>query len=146
MQKNRQAFTMIELVFVIVILGILAAVAFPRLVATRTDAVISKGRADISSIRSAIINERQGRLIQGDSSFITGLNLNTGGLFGGVLTYPVSDTNNSSGHWHKVSDSNATAVYTYNIDGVNCSFTYNSTTGAFTLDASQDAICDNLVN
>jgi prepilin-type N-terminal cleavage/methylation domain-containing protein len=36
---KRFAFTMIELVFVIVVLGILAAVAIPRLVATRDDAV-----------------------------------------------------------------------------------------------------------
>ena len=38
---KRTAFTMIELVFVIVILGILAAVAMPRLNATRDDARIS---------------------------------------------------------------------------------------------------------
>ena len=40
MRKN--AFTMIELIFVIVILGILASVAIPKLSATRTDAEISK--------------------------------------------------------------------------------------------------------
>lgn len=39
--KYRDAFTMIELVFVIVILGILAVVAIPRLSATRDDARIS---------------------------------------------------------------------------------------------------------
>lgn len=38
----KHAFTMIELVFIIIILGILAAVAIPQLVATRNDAEISK--------------------------------------------------------------------------------------------------------
>jgi len=41
LKKDRKAFTMIELVFVIVIIGILAAVAIPKLSATRDDAHIS---------------------------------------------------------------------------------------------------------
>jgi len=39
--KHRDAFTMIELVFVIVIIGILAAIAIPKLTATRDDARIT---------------------------------------------------------------------------------------------------------
>ncbi len=39
---KRAAFTMIELIFVIVIIGILASVAIPKLAATRDDALDSK--------------------------------------------------------------------------------------------------------
>lgn len=46
----KKAFTMIELIFVIVILGILAAVAIPKLNATRDDAELSKALNDFSTL------------------------------------------------------------------------------------------------
>ena len=51
---KRSGFTMIELVFVIVILGILASVAIPKLAATRDDANIAKASTEISSLVSDI--------------------------------------------------------------------------------------------
>lgn len=45
----KNAFTMVELIFVIVILGILAAVAIPRLNATRDDAYTSSLAYNITS-------------------------------------------------------------------------------------------------
>ena len=47
----KKGFTMIELIFVIVILGILASVAIPRLAATREDAEIS---AALSNLRTLV--------------------------------------------------------------------------------------------
>ena len=43
----KKAFTMIELIFVIAVIGILAAIAIPKISATRDDAVLVKTMAEI---------------------------------------------------------------------------------------------------
>ena len=145
MKKSKSAFTMIEMVFVIVILGILAAIAIPKFAATRTDAQISKARADISAIRSAIMTERQSRLIKGDSAWITQLSDNNSTLFTGsdanhtLLLYGVS-SGTTDGHWRRT----AVNTYVFKVGGQDCTFSYNGA-GKFTLNAAQPAICDNLV-
>jgi len=141
---KRNAFTMIELVFVIVVLGILAAIAIPRFAATRDDAQIAKGRSDVSAIRAAIASERQGRLLEGSGTFINQLDdgaQNTVGemLFddndanstngGTLLQYGIISAN-ANGHWMKT----GAATYTYQIMGQPVTFTYTQANGRFTCD------------
>jgi len=126
--KSRNAFTMIELVFVIVVLGILASIAIPRLSATRDDAEISKGIATVAAIRSGIVALRQQRLLTGDPSYPSQAELNSGGGFAitgagsGVLTYAV-DQGSGRGQWSGM-------TYHYG-SGKSCTFTYTQATGKF---------------
>ena len=124
---RKSGFTMVELVFVIVVLGILAAVAVPRFAATRDDAHIAKGRSDVAAIRSGIITERQGRLFRGDNTFITSANMDAGGLFGGVMSYPIK-AGTGNGKWAVTT---AGTTYTYTVEGVANTFTYTPATGTF---------------
>ena len=132
----KKAFTMIELVFVIVILGILSAVAIPRLMGTVVQAQITKGRADVSSIRSAIMTQRQSQLIMGINTFIApgdgaGL-LDNGKLFAGVLTYGIV-AKDSAGNWHTRATVDAnTSTVKYKVSETDVIFTYTRGNGAFT--------------
>ncbi len=141
MKIFNKAFTMIELVFVIVVLGILAAIAIPKFAATRNDAKIAKARADIASIRSAIVSERQSRLIRGDSDWIERLSQGTTHLFTGedvnktLLMYGIP----IGGEWAKTNNT----TYTFSLGGNTATFTYNTNNGTFV--CASNALCDDLV-
>lgn len=68
----KKAFTMLEIVFVIVVIGILSAIAIPKFAATRDDAIVSKARATVGALRSALATERQKRILKGDFTRIDG--------------------------------------------------------------------------
>ena len=147
---TKKAFSMLELVFVIIIIGILAAVAMPKMMATRDDAVIVKVRTDVSNIRSAIANLHTKNLMKGDGSYPEALDdakSNTEGeeLFDGnasigqLLDYPIY-SKNADGHWMKTDDTN----YSVKIMDTNVSFNYYPSNGHFDCKNINSGNADNL--
>lgn len=132
---------MIELVFVIVVLGILAAVAIPRLGATRDDAIITKGQAQVSAIRSGISLMKSKLMLTGIVTLPSTLDdANTSGGTGStlfhradtntsndVLEYPIISDNDSSYGWIKTGNTR----YVFRANGTNTTFDYNATVGSF---------------
>jgi len=138
--KLRNAFTMTELIFVIVVIGILAAIALPKMGGSVAQAQISSAKADVMALRSSILNERQKRLMRGQNNFIS--KLSSGGmsddalLFDGngtstLFTYP-KHYKNASGHWRRTSDTD----YIFKVDNTDVAFTYNPANGTFTCNRS----------
>ena len=109
MKNFSSAFTMIELVFVIVVLGILAGIAVPRLAATREDANVAKMRGDLASIRSGIALKRSENMMRGSVTFPELEGSNTATIFENVIQegiYP-----NGKNGWKLKSDTANNAVY-----------------------------------
>ena len=51
-RMNKKGFTLIELLIVVVIIGILAAIAIPRFGATRDRAFVSAMQSDLNQVRT----------------------------------------------------------------------------------------------
>ena len=145
---TRKAFTMLELIFVIVVLGILAAVALPKLAATRDDAMIVKGKSQIAAIRSGIAMQKAKALLQGDNTGIYNnkfrlknldsittynqagrklFNFNDGNE-SNVLESPILSKTNSSGGWMKTAENNYTFEYQNDLTVI---FSYDNQNGTF---------------
>ena len=144
-----KAFTMIELVFVIVVLGILAAVALPKFAPVLDDAKFASGKSTLSSIRSAIVTERQASLIKGINSYpeiLDDANTDVGeALFDGnatvsILTYPIY-AKDTGGGWMKITDTDTTdeiIPYRYYISSTrNIDFEYDNLKGTFDCDHTE---------
>ena len=137
----KKAFTIIELIFVIVALGILAMVALPRLASSKEDAEIARVKAEIAAIRSAIQTHRGANLLKQNSR----------GYPDDLTARRIEDITNgtklSKKYW-SVNDSGNQLTVT--IAGNTTTFTYDKTKGSLTCkktDPNQsDPLCDKIEN
>lgn len=121
--KNRSGFTLIELVIVVLVLGIIAAVAAPKLFDVTTDARENATRQSLTTIRNAIELYRASSGVYPPASTITTALRSslTGGTFPSPQVGSHSDDNNVRSFTGTFSSSGT--------DG----WAYNETTGEFYL-------------
>ena len=99
---------MIELIFVIVILGILASVAIPRLVGTRDDAEIS---AAVANLRTLVSDANVHYVTKGTL---------TGAKWGGITSVPLTTTASGSAAATSASDTAVTTGVNLKAGGKDC--------------------------
>lgn len=122
----KKAFTLIELVFVIVILGILATVAIPKLIVTRDDAEIAKAKSQIAAVRSGIQLKRNEMILSGTQGYPTNLEDGTC-CFGGILSTRIEERKDDNSYGWKLEND----TYSINTNKEQVKFTYSATDGSF---------------
>ena len=150
---------MIELVVVIVVLGILASIAVSKMSVTRDDALITKGKSQVATIRSAITLMRSKNMMRGmtgggnptrldalsgatssDGDNLFDYDSNASDNTKKILDYPIRAKSNDG--WRKV----AADKYTFNVTNLDINFTYNA--GSFDCTHGTDTpakkLCDTL--
>ena len=132
----KKAFTIIELIFVIVALGILAMVATPRLVSSKEDAEITRVKSEIAAIRSAIQTHRGANLLKQNGSGYPG------DLTARRIEEITNGTKLSQKYWSVSRDGSELNV---TIGSRTATFTYDRTTGRLTCQNTND-LCRKIEN
>ncbi len=124
MNNLRHGFTMIELIFVMVVIGILAAIAFPRLAALRDDAELAKNVSNMAiCLRDAYSTYTATgvSLVDGDSASCSSVVCYTIGYGAGGLNFNVTAAPNAATYCEKIIEFGGHLVGVHQFKGSNIS-------------------------
>ena len=144
----KKSFTMLELIFVIVIIGILAGVALPRLFTGVSDAKIAKAKTQIATIKSGISSMYSKNILGGLSDTCPNLEqkIDDSTVFENVVDGGIAENQNDV-NWTFDGNDSKEINYTLKIDNAEANFTYelNASKGCpFNCVSDTDGLCDKL--
>ena len=137
---KRRGFTILELIFVIVIIGILAGIALPHLGSTVNTAEIVKAKSEIAAIRNGI-NSKMNTSILADNASCPVLEGSNTELYFDNVTKGIKPIDNGI-KWTEVN----TTTYILTVDNESTTFTYDNNINnkcSFTC-SSTDKLCKEL--
>ena len=128
----KKGFSLLEIIFTITVISIIAAVAIPKLNNSIKKTNLTKIKNDVALIRNALIEYKNKLILSNSTQELSTLETSNDILFDKILRYGIKKSNTPSiGNWSKLSDEQY-KVYINSQESV--IFTYNSTDFTFDCD------------
>jgi len=101
----KRSFSLIEIIFTIAIISILAIVTIPKLQNSLTKTTNIKIKSDIMLIKDALYNYKTKYILSNETTTIESLDDNNKELFSKILKYPIiSNSSQKLGTWEKLAN------------------------------------------
>jgi general secretion pathway protein G len=140
MQKYLKSFSLIEIIFVILVVAIIAAVAFPKLFSTSTEVSYLQLKSDVATIQRALVDYKNNSIMKNTTASLEKLEKDEEVLFSNILSKPIPIQENYP-NWSKKNDT----IYLYNFSqNSSLEFFYDKNNLTFVCD-TKNALCQKVL-